>query len=86
MTFNDCKHKHDVLFHLLPDAQGCRVSWAMMAEVGGTCFPQYLSRRFLPDVCGYPVSRIASVDVCSAGNVLGLPSLAYHLLFPNFWG
>ena len=47
-------------------------------------FPHYLCRRLLPDVCGYPVSRIASVNVCSEGDVLRLPSLFHHL--PSFWG
>ena len=44
-----------------------------MAEVarwGDTCFPHYLGRCLLPDVCGCLVSRIASVDVCSKGDVL----------------
>ena len=43
-------------------------------------------RRFLPDVCGYPVSRIASVDVCLKGDVLCLPSLAHHLFIPKLFG
>ena len=63
--------------HLLPDARGWRVSWAMMAEVargaGDACFPHNLGRRLLPDVCGYAVSRTASVDVCSKRDVLRLP-------------
>ena len=43
--------------------------------------------RLLPDVCGYPVSRIVSVDMSSEGDVLRLPSLARHLFFfPNIWG
>ena len=37
--------------------------------------------RLLPDVCGYPVSLIVSVDVSSEGDVLRLPSLARHLFF-----
>ena len=56
----------------------------MMAEVvavGDACFPHYLGRRRLPDVCGYPASRIASVDVCDGVCVLRLPSLDHHLLF-----
>ena len=35
----------------------------------------YLGRRLLPDVCGYPVSRIASVVVGSEGEMLRLPSI-----------
>ena len=31
-------------------------------------------RRLLPDVCGHPVLRIASVDMCSEGDVPCLPS------------
>ena len=42
--------------------------------------------RLLPDVCGYPVSLIVSIDVSSEGDVLCLPSLARHLFFPNIWG
>ena len=47
-----------------------------------------MSRRgcLLPDVCGYPVSLIVSVDVSSEGDVLRLPCLARHLFFPNIWG
>ena len=32
--------------------------------MGDACFPHNLGRRLLPDVCGYPVSRIVSLDVC----------------------
>ena len=42
--------------------------------------------RLLPDVCGYPVSLIVSVDVSSEEDVLRLPSLARHLFFPKIWG
>ena len=47
-----------------------------------------MSRRgcLLPDVCGYPVSRIVSVDVSSEGDVIRLPSLARHHFFSNIWG
>ena len=47
-----------------------------------------MSRRghLLPDVCGYPVSRIVSVDVSSEGDVLRLSSLARHLFFPQTFG
>ena len=42
--------------------------------------------RLLPDVCGYPISWIATVDVCSNRDVLRLPALAHHLfLFSNVW-
>ena len=44
-----------------------------------------LGRRLVPDVCGYTVSRIASVDVYSAGNVLRLLSFVDHLLFFFFF-
>ena len=55
---------------------------------GGSSGDAYMSqgRRRLSDVCGYPVSRTASVDVCSEGDVLRLPSFAHHLFSPNFWG
>ena len=49
-------------------------------------FLHYVGRRLLPDVCRYPVSRIASVDVSSDGDVFCLPSLANHLFLPNSWG
>ena len=42
--------------------------------------------RLLPDVCGYPVSRIVSVDMSSEGDVLRLPSLARHLFFSKHLG
>lgn len=42
--------------------------------------------RLLPDVCGYPVSLIVSVDVSSEGDVLRLPSLARHLFFSKHLG
>ena len=42
--------------------------------------------RLLPDVCGYPVSLIVSVDVSSEGDVLRLPSLARHLFFFQTFG
>ena len=42
--------------------------------------------RLLPDVCGYPVSRIVSVDVSSEGDLLRLPSLARHLCFSKHLG
>ena len=35
----------------------------------------------MPDVCDYTVSRIASVDVCSAVNLLRLLSFVDHLFF-----
>ena len=53
-------------------------------SVGDTCMP--MARRLLSDVCGYAVSPIESVDVRSKGDVLRLPSLAHHLVFPNVWG
>ena len=46
--------------------------------MGDACM--FLGRRLVPDVCGYTVLRIASVDVCSAGNVLRLLSFVDHLL------
>ena len=42
--------------------------------------------RLLPDVCGYPVSLIVSVDVSSERDVLRLPSLARHLFFSKHLG
>ena len=42
--------------------------------------------RLLPDVCGYPVSRIVPVDVSSEGDVLRLPSLVRHLCFSKHLG
>ena len=42
--------------------------------------------RLLPDVCGYPVSLIVSVDVSSEGDVLRLPCLARHLFFFQTFG
>ena len=48
------------------------------ASMGDACM--FLGRRLVPDVCGYTVLRIASVDVCSAGNVLRLLSFVDHLL------
>ena len=39
--------------------------------------------RLLPDVCGYPVSRIVSVDVSSEGDVVRLPVTYFS---PNIWG
>ena len=42
-------------------------------------------RRLLPDVCGYPVSRIESVDVCSKEDVFCLPSLALYVFVQNVW-
>ena len=44
------------------------------------------SGRLLPDVCGYPVSLIVSVDVSSEGDVLRLPGLARHLFFSKHFG
>ena len=52
--------------------------------MGDACFPHYLGRRLLPDVCGYPVSRIESVDICSEWDVLRLLSLAHYLLYQTF--
>ena len=40
-----------------------------------------LGRRLVPYVCGYTVSRIASVDVWSVGTVLRLLSFADHIFF-----
>ena len=42
--------------------------------------------RLLPDVCGYPVLLIVSVDVSSEGDVLRLPSLARYLFFSKHLG
>ena len=44
-----------------------------------------LGRRLVPDVCDYTVSRIASVDVCSAVNLLRLLSFVDHLFFFFFF-
>ena len=38
-----------------------------MGEGGGACFPHYLGRRLLPDVCDCGVFRIALAVVCSEG-------------------
>ena len=40
-----------------------------------------MGMRLFPDICVYPVSQIASTDVCLEGGVLRLLSLAYHMLF-----
>ena len=49
-------------------------------SVGDACYLHYVGRR----LCGYPVSRSASVDVVSDGGVLAqsCPSP----VFPNIWG
>ena len=57
--------------HLLPHARGCRVSWAMMAEVArggdGGRGAGLLSASPAQASLACPVSRIVSVDVCSEG-------------------
>ena len=55
-------------------------------SVGDACFLHCVGRRLLPDVCDYPVSRIASVDVSSKGGVLRLQSLSRHLCFSKRLG
>ena len=43
--------------------------------------------RLLPDVCGYPVSRIVSVDVSSAWGCASLAeSCPSPIFFSNIWG
>ena len=70
--------------HLLPDARDCRVSWAWrVADVARwDAYIERESMRLLPDVCGCPVSWIAS-DVLG-GDALCLPSLSHHLFFHTF--
>ena len=51
--------------------------------MGDACFPHYLGRRLLPDAYGYPVSRTASVDMCSEGMCFACCCL---FVFSNFWG
>ena len=69
--------------HLLFDDRGCRVSWAMMAEVA---FRIFWGMRLLSDVCGYPVSRIVSVDVWSEGVCFACRILSVTCFFPKVWG
>ena len=54
--------------------------------MGDACLFSYVGRRLLSDVCGYPVSRIAPVDVCSERGVLYLSSLAHHLFVSKLLG
>ena len=49
--------------------------------MGDACFPHYLGWHLLPDVCGYPDTRIVSVVLRSEGDVLCLPSPAHHLFY-----
>ena len=54
--------------------------------MGTLAFRITFGRRLLPDVCGYPVSRVESVDVCSEGDVFRLLSLAHHMFLKTFCG
>ena len=68
--------------HLLPDPRGCH--GGLGGSVGDACMSRH--GRLLPDVCGYPVSRIVSVDVSSEGDVVRLPRLPVTYFSPNIWG